>query len=110
MNRVWLIGCDFDGTMPLRGIYMRLLHFGETRLEDLHILSLQAFELRASMLEDATGGVVQGRKGTVESDKAQHSKLHNQAQKRDGKPSSTLNSMVHISRYSIMVFSKLEYS
>jgi len=68
MNGVWLIGCDFSGTMPLRSIYMRLLHFGETRLEDLHILSLQALELRASMFQDATGGVAQGRKSTVESD------------------------------------------
>ena len=42
MNTVWLLGCDFGGTMPLRGIHMRLLRFGETRLEDLHILSLQA--------------------------------------------------------------------
>jgi len=73
---------------------MRLLHFGETRLEDLHILSL---ELRASMLQDVTGRVVQGKKSMVESDKAQNSKLHNQAQERDGKPSSTLKSMVHIS-------------
>jgi len=37
---------------------MILLHFRETRLEDLHILGL---ELRASMFQDATGGVVQGR-------------------------------------------------
>ena len=56
-----LIGCDFGATMPLRSIDMRLLHFRETRLEDLHILGLQALELRASMFQDATGGVVQGR-------------------------------------------------
>ena len=87
-----LIGCDFGATMPLRSIYMRLLHFRETRLEDLHILGLQALE---------------------GSDKAQHRKMWcvvpNQAQERDAKPSSTLKSVVHISRYSISHI-KLEYS
>jgi len=75
---------------------MRLLHFGETRLEDLYILSLQAFKLRASMFQDVIGEVVQDRKSTMESNKTQHNKLHNQAQERNGKPFSTLKSMVHI--------------
>ena len=108
MNRVWLIRCDFDSTMTLCGIYMRLLHFGETRLEDLYILSLQAFKLRASIFQDVIDRVVQGKKRTMESDKARYSKLHNQAQERDNKPSSTLKSIVHIVQYSIVVFSYIK--